>query len=319
MIPALLGLLPLALGGAATIIASFTLDGDSSFQGWSVAALGALDLTFAMIGHTTGPLDLATVLGIVTFGGIAGAGWNPRGRGGYLVLGFASLIVGLLPHLLAVLTFGGTIGASAVAGGGSLAWAVARAAGFAAFLSSTGAVLLGVRRPARLPVGGLPARLFALHRAFGITAVLAVAVHLIALWADSFVPFSWVQLLAMPWTSSYRPFAVTLGFLAMISLLLTAASGGLRRVLPGWRAVHMASYLTFGLSIFHGLLAGSDSGSPIALLLYLAALVAVGVTLLRRKASKPGEPRNPPRAQGGSFETSTVKLERREPVRVPLE
>jgi hypothetical protein len=319
MIPALLALLPLALGGAAAIIASFTLDGESSLQGWTVAALGALDLLFAALGHTTGPLDLATVLGIVMFGGIAGAGWNPRGRGGYLVLGFAALIVGLLPHLLSILAVGSTVGASMVGGGGSLTWAVARASGFAAFLSSTGAVLLGVRRPARLPVGGLPARLYALHRAFGLTAVLAVAVHLIALWADSFVPFSWVQLLATPWTSSYRPFAVTLGFLAMISLLLTAASGALRRVFPGWRAVHMASYITFGLSVFHGLLAGSDSGSPLALLLYLSALVAVGVTLLRRFSLRTREARNPPRALGDPFGTSAVKHERREPVRVPFE
>lgn len=278
MIPALVGILPLVFGVASAIIALFSLDGKSALQGWSVALVGAASLVFALLSQSTGLLDLATILGVVVFAGIAGAGWNPRGRSALLIVGFASLVVGLVPHLLAALATGGVMSG----GGGNLAWAVARAAGFVAFVSSTGAVLLGVRRPARLPVGGLPPRHYALHRALGLTAVVAVAVHLIALWADTFVPFSWVQLLALPWTSSYRPFAVTLGFLAMVSLLLTAASGALRRVLPGWRTVHAAAFLTFGLSVFHGLLAGSDSASPLAILLYLAALLAVGLTIIRR-------------------------------------
>ena len=282
MISTLLADLPLALLGAATIVAAFTLEGESSLQGWAIATLGTLGLVFGMLSHTTHLLDLATVVGGVLFGGIAGAGWNPRGRRALLFFGFFFLIVGLLPHLGAILVAGGGGGAGDVLGGSSISWAVARSAGFVAFLSATGAVLLGVRRPARLPIGGLPARLYALHRAFGITAILALALHLIALRLDTFISFSWTQLLLAPWTSSYRPWAVTIGALAMVSLLLTAASGGLRRLLPGWRFVHTASYLTFGLSIVHGLLAGSDAGSPAAIFLYLAALLAVGVTLLRR-------------------------------------
>jgi DMSO/TMAO reductase YedYZ heme-binding membrane subunit len=92
----------------------------------------------------------------------------------------------------------------------------------------------------------------------------------------------WLQLLAAPWTSSYRPVAVTLGFLAMVALILTAGSGALRRLLPGWRAVHTLAYLTFGLSVLHGLLAGSDTGSVWAIILYTGALAAVGFTSLRR-------------------------------------
>jgi sulfoxide reductase heme-binding subunit YedZ len=270
--------LALALGGAATITAAFTLRGEESVQGWTVAGLGTLSLALAALGHTTGLLDLTTVAGLVLFGGIAGAGWRPRTWKTLLGLGLFALAVGLIPRVLAVLAGGGGV----VVGGGSLTWAVARSAGFVAFLAATGAVLLGVRRPVRLPVSGLPARIYALHRALGITAVFALVVHLTALWLDSFVQLSWLQLLAAPWTSSYRPVAVTLGFLAMVALLLTAGSGALRRFLPGWRIVHALAYLTFGLSVLHGLLAGSDTGSAWATLLYAGALAAVGVTLLRR-------------------------------------
>jgi methionine sulfoxide reductase heme-binding subunit len=282
MISLLLACLALTLAGSATITAAFTLRGEEPLQGWAVAGLGTLGLALAALGHTTGTLDLATVAGVVLFGGIAGVGWRPRAYKTLLPLGLLALCIGLVPRVLAVLAVGG----GTVVAGGSLTWAVARSAGFVAFLAATGAVLLGVRRPVRLPVGGLPARVYALHRALGITAVLALLVHLTALWLDSFVQLSWLQLLAAPWTSSYRPAAVTLGFVAMVALFMTAASGALRKRLPGWRIVHALAYLTFGLSVVHGLLAGSDTGSAWAICLYVGALVAVGVTSLRRLIPK---------------------------------
>jgi len=268
----------LALVGAAAIVAAFTLEGRSPLQGWAIACLGTSALVLATFSNTMSPLDLATAFGIILFGGIAGAGWNPRGKQALLALGLIFLVVGLIPRLVAVLGIGGAAGVASV----SLPWAMARAAGFVAFSSATGAVLLGTRSPARLPVGGLPARLYALHRALGITAILAVSVHLISLWLDTFVQFSWAQLLLVPWTANYRPFAVTFGFLALISLLATASSGALRTVVPGWRTVHLLAYTTFSLGLVHGILAGSDSGSPLAILFYIAALFAVVLTLLRR-------------------------------------
>jgi sulfoxide reductase heme-binding subunit YedZ len=289
MITLALDAFALALAGAAAIVAAFTLDGRSSLQGWAVACFGTSALVVAMFGNTVSPLDLATAFGVVLFGGIAGAGWNPRGKQTLLSLGLIFIVIGLIPRLVAFLALGGAAGVAGAATT-SLPWAVARAAGFVAFSSATGAVLLGTRSPARLPVGGLPARLYALHRALGITAILAVAVHLVSLWLDTFVQFSWAQLLLVPWTAGYRPFAVTFGFLALVSLVATASSGALRRVMPGWRAVHLLAYATFTLGLVHGILAGSDSGSLLAIIFYIAALFAVMLTLLRRYLIFPTRP-----------------------------
>jgi sulfoxide reductase heme-binding subunit YedZ len=283
----------LALVGAAAIVAAFTLEGNSPLQGWTVACLGTAALVLATFSNTMSPLDLATAFGAVLFGGIAGAGWNPRGKQTLLAVGLICLVVGLIPRLVTVLALGGPAGVATT----SLPWAVARAAGFVAFLSATGAVLLGTRSPARLPVGGLPARLYALHRALGITAILAVAVHLTSLWLDTFIQFSWTQLLLAPWTASYRPIAITFGFLAMISLVATASSGALRTVVPGWRTVHLLAYATFALGLVHGILAGSDSGSPLAILFYVIALFAVVLTLLRRYLIFPTRPSRPKRGR----------------------
>jgi sulfoxide reductase heme-binding subunit YedZ len=116
----------------------------------------------------------------------------------------------------------------------------------------------------------------------GIAALLALAVHLIALRLDTFIGFSWSDLLVAPWAGPYQPLPVTVGWAAMILLILTAASGALRRLLPGWRTLHLLAYLTFTLGLLHGLFAGSDSGSYLILGVYGICLVAVVVALLLR-------------------------------------
>ena len=265
---------------------------------WAGSASGVIGLVAASTGSIR-PLDLAAVTGVVLLGGVAGAGWSPRGRSVLLalaLLGFAAMFYARFQ------AFTQLFDAQAALEG--LTWGVARSSGFVAFLAATGAVLLGARRPSALPIGGLPARVYALHRALGIAAVAAMVVHLVALWTDDFVEFTPGQLLFLPWTSEYEPFAVTLGWLAMISLLLTAASGGLRRLLPGWRIVHALAYLTFALGLVHGLLAGSDSGTPWALGLYAATLLAVAWTLSRRFKTPSGPYRGGRKSRWGAKDLS---------------
>ena len=281
----LLALLSLVLAGAALAVTLgvtlvVVLRKGTTSLAWIASTLGAFSLAAAMGSGSVSLLDLATVGGVVLVGGVAGAGWAPSGRRTLLVLGLLGLAVGLFTRFgasaAAVPGLGSDWEAILAAVPGQLAWGVARSSGFVAFLAATGAVILGTRRPSGLPIGGLPARTYALHRALGIAAILGMIVHLATLWADDFIEFTWTQLLLVPWTSEYEPLAVTLGWLAMISLGLTAASGGLRRLLPGWRIVHALAFLTFALGFFHGLLAGSDTGSPAAISFYLAALLAVG-------------------------------------------
>ena len=236
-------------------------------------------------------------------GGIAGAGWAPPAKRALLVVGLLCLAAAVVARFLAFFEVATIEGAEAVAqavAGVSLSWATARASGLVAFLAATGAIVLGARRPARLSLGGLAARVYALHRALGIAALLATAVHLISLWLEEFIEFTVSQLLLVPWTSSYEPFGLTMGWLAMLFLVLAAASGGLRRLLPGWRVVHTVSYLTFALGFVHGLLAGTDAGSPLALAFYLATLLVVGWATYRRLfPSKPPRRSDPRREPAG--------------------
>lgn len=289
--PLFLPLLSLVLAGAALVVAlgvafAVALKKDTTALAWTASTFGVLGLAAAAAGDSMRLLDLAAVAGVVLVAGVAGAGWAPPGRGAILSLGLLGLGAGLFARFAALAAVVPATGAGwetvLAAVSDQLTWRVVRSAGFVAFLAATGAVILGARRPSGLPIGGRPARIYALHRALGIAAVLGMVVHLVALWADEFVEFTILQLLLLPWTSVYEPFAVTLGWLVMIALLLTAASGSLRRLLPGWRILHALAFLTFALGLVHVLLAGSDSGSPWALAFYLATLLAVGWAVYRR-------------------------------------
>lgn len=283
-------LLALVLVASAAIVALTSISEEPpASSAWAAAVMGVLGLVLSVLSSSTSLFDFATVFGVVVFAGIKGAGWNPKLKNTLLVLAVLGLFTGAFTRFFAL--FSGTALSSGTVFDGTLPWFVARAAGLVAFLAATGAILLGSRRQARLPINGLPARIYSLHRAFGIASLLALAIHLLALKIDTFIDFSWTQLLILPWTSTYRPLPVTLGWLAMISLILTAASGGLRRWLPGWRTVHLMAYATFALGIFHGFFAGSDASALAVRVLYLVSLLAVGAAWLRSLfLSRPSKP-----------------------------
>ena len=84
----------------------------------------------------------------------------------------------------------------------------------AAAVLMVGAIVLGVLAATRaLKEIDRPAWLVALHRWFSVLTAIAVATHLVALVADSYVHFGLAELL-VPGTSSWRPLAVSFGVIA---------------------------------------------------------------------------------------------------------
>jgi hypothetical protein len=123
-------------------------------------------------------------------------------------------------------------------------WYASRATGVVCLVLLTVVVLLGilVNRQGRLP--GLPRfAVTGLHRSISLLAVAFLAVHVITAVADKYVT---IQLIAavVPFTSSYLPFQMGLGAVALdliaaliITSLLRARLG--RRL---WRGVHWLAY-----------------------------------------------------------------------------
>jgi methionine sulfoxide reductase heme-binding subunit len=143
---------------------------------------------------------------------------------------------------------------------GATWWYVTRASGIVAWLLLTASVLWGIVLSTKaFPEHRRPAWLLDLHRWLGGLTVGFVAIHLIALVADSYTTFTLVDL-AIPYASDWKPGAVALGVIAAWSLVVVEATSLAMRRLPRkiWHAIHLISYLTFWLTTLHAAFAGTD-------------------------------------------------------------
>jgi sulfoxide reductase heme-binding subunit YedZ len=163
-------------------------------------------------------------------------------------------------------------------------WYTARAAGVVAYALLTSGVLLGVLLAGRARLRRWPS--FAVtdvHRFVSLLTGVFIAMHVYALLLDRYAHVS-VMTLIVPGASSYRPFWLALGTIA-VELLLAVALANLLRKRIGhmrWRRVH---YLTFGVWIAataHGIGAGTDATAGWMRFLYLVSIGSVGLAVTWR-------------------------------------
>ena len=156
-------------------------------------------------------------------------------------------------------------------------WILARAGGLAAYTLLTASVLAGLVLKSR-PFGRAvkAATVTEIHRTLALLGLGFLAVHGVALVLDSTVRISPAALL-VPGLSPYRPVAVAAGVVAAELMLLVYASFSVRKRIgvKVWRALHWLTYGVFAGATVHGLAAGSDSGQPWALGLYVGAVASV--------------------------------------------
>lgn len=141
---------------------------------------------------------------------------------------------------------------------------------------------------------GEPERRFWLqyvHRSAAVTGLLLLVAHVVAVILDSNVDIS-ASVIVWPFGSGYRPFAMTVGVLALYGLVLAAVVGAARGRLAKseafskrWRSIHIAASTGWLLSIGHSLLAGTDRGTPWMLAITLTCLAAVGASVAVRLRS----------------------------------
>lgn len=164
-------------------------------------------------------------------------------------------------------------------------WYAARAAGIVAYVLLTTVVVMGVAMAGRAP-GRRWKRwpMFAVedvHRAGGLLVGTFIALHVLTIAIDSFLPFSLSQL-AIPLAAHYRPLWTALGIVAAELLLALAITNHYRDRMPRrwWRAAHYANFVVWVAATLHGLGSGTDRSAPwmIALFAVSAAAVAAAVT-----------------------------------------
>lgn len=160
-------------------------------------------------------------------------------------------------------------------------WYAARAAGIVAYVLLTVVVAIGISLAGRAPGRGRWRRwpMFAVedvHRAGGLLVGTFIAIHVLTIAIDSFLPFSLGQLV-VPLASTYRPLWVALGIVAAELLLALAVTNRYRDGMPRrwWRAVHYANFAVWATATLHGMGSGTDRSAPWMMAVYPASVAAV--------------------------------------------
>ena len=142
-------------------------------------------------------------------------------------------------------------------------WYFARSAGIVAYLLLSASVLLGVLMAGKAKLTWPRFAVEELHRFLSILTGVFIVLHGASLLLDNVVPTSLVQEL-VPFTTSYRPWAVGLGVCAAELIAAVAISNALRSRLAHrtWRSVHYLTLPAWLLASAHGVLAGTDRFDP---------------------------------------------------------
>ncbi|HSC50716.1 MAG TPA: ferric reductase-like transmembrane domain-containing protein [Gaiellaceae bacterium] len=158
-----------------------------------------------------------------------------------------------------------------------LDWYAARAAGIAAYLILTVVVTLGMTMAGRRPLKRWPK--FALedvHRFGGLLVGSFVAIHVVTIALDAYLPFSLTAIL-VPFTARYRTLYTALGVVAAELLLALAITNRYRDRLPYtfWRRAHYLNLAVWTVATAHGLGSGTDRSTPWLLALFAASVAVV--------------------------------------------
>ena len=174
-------------------------------------------------------------------------------------------------------------------------WLLARASGLTAYVLLTASILAGLVVKSK-PFGKAvkPATTVDLHKILALLGLSMLALHGVALVLDETIEIG-IGALVVPGLAPYRPLWTAMGVLAGELMLLVYVSFPLKKRIghKNWRRLHWATYATFLMGTAHGVMAGSDSGQPWAIALYLAAVGAVAFATAWRALVKPAMPPRP--------------------------
>jgi predicted ferric reductase len=163
---------------------------------------------------------------------------------------------------------------------GTLPWYVARASGLVAWALLAGSDVWGLLMTSKIMRRWVKnSWLLDLHRWLGGLALVFTGVHVLAILTDTYVHFSLTSVL-VPLVSHWHPVAVAWGVASLYLLAAVEVTSLVRKHLSHrlWKRVHFLSLPLFVSSTIHGLSAGTDGRTPMAII--TAALVATGVAVL---------------------------------------
>lgn len=186
-------------------------------------------------------------------------------------------------------------------------WYLSRGSGAVSLVLLSGSTVLGILTSTRASSWRWPRFVVeGLHRNISLAANLFLALHIVTVVVDDFVPIGWLDAV-VPFRSAYRPLWLGLGALAFDLILAIVATSLLRARLGqrAWRTVHWFAYACWPLAVVHGIGSGSDrlqvwmlALEAVCILAVLAAAIWRLTVALRARAGRaegvPAKPMVPP-------------------------
>lgn len=175
-------------------------------------------------------------------------------------------------------------------------WLLIRASGITSWGLLTAVVVWGILLRTRV-LGRVasPQGLLVMHRWLSALALGFLFLHMGLLLIDPAVQFTPTQLL-IPFTSTWQPFAVGLGTIALWMLIPVSVMGRLRTRLGkagnAWfRRTHLIAYAAWPVATAHYVLAGTDAIAQWSVALLIAGTSLIVLALLARAFVPPAAPR----------------------------
>jgi len=167
-------------------------------------------------------------------------------------------------------------------------WYTTRASGIVSLVLFTAVVVLGILVSIQWTNERWSSYLLqAMHRYISLLALVFLGLHIITAVIDPFAHLSVTDAL-VPFTSSYRPFWLGLGVVA-VDIFIAVAVTSLLRVRIGfrlWRVVHWLAYASWPIALVHGMGTGTDTrtfwGLGVDAICVSTVLVAVGIRIVNR-------------------------------------
>jgi predicted ferric reductase len=161
-------------------------------------------------------------------------------------------------------------------------WYVTRASGIVAYLLLWFSMVLGLAVTSKY-LDQLLERVFTydFHQFISLLSIAFIAVHIIVLLFDRYLPYSIWQIL-VPFISPYRPFWVGVGVIGFYLIILVTVTFYLRNRIGGkaFRLIHVLSLVGYLGATLHGIYAGTDSTLLSMQLLYKGTgLVVIFLTI----------------------------------------
>lgn len=171
-------------------------------------------------------------------------------------------------------------------------WVLARASGVAAYVLLAAGMVSGLASRSRLAQrAASPVAKLEWHRLLAVLALAMTGVHALALVMDGYVTITPVDIV-VPGYVEYRPLWVAAGVLSLWLMVIVSVTASMRRHLGAkvWKPLHLGGYGALVAGLVHGVMAGTDSGRPWMIALYLGSAALVVALVSRRLLAGPNAP-----------------------------